>query len=61
MSLKLEVRKVKLEQKEEFWNKLDDIVDRVPRAERVGTGVDLSGHVGEGNKDDEELLDSYVN
>ena len=44
------------EEKEEFWNELDEEVQKIPGAERVVIGADLNGHVGEGNTGDERVM-----
>jgi hypothetical protein len=36
-------------QKEDFWDKLDDAIETTQKHERLIVGVDLNGHVGEGN------------
>ncbi|KAI5090692.1 hypothetical protein C0J45_19553, partial [Silurus meridionalis] len=46
----------KIEKKEKFCSELDEIVDGVPRNERLVIGVDFNGHVGEGNRGDEEVM-----
>ncbi|KAI5614609.1 hypothetical protein C0J50_8947 [Silurus asotus] len=38
---------------------LDEVVDGVPRNERSVIGAVFNGHVGEGNKDDEEVMGRY--
>ena len=45
-----------LEEKEDFWNDLDEMVESVHKGERVLIGADLNGHVGEGNRGDEEVM-----
>ena len=39
-----------------FWNDLDEMVESVHKGERVLIGADLNGHVGEGNRGDEEVM-----
>ena len=48
-----------VEEKEEFWSELDEVVESVPRGERIMIGSDLNGHVGEGNGGDEEAIGRY--
>lgn len=38
-----------METKDDSWNELDKVEERIPKEERVLTGRDLDGHVGEGN------------
>ncbi|XP_063593837.1 uncharacterized protein LOC134770827 [Penaeus indicus] len=44
------------EDKEEFWEKLDDLVQLIPREERLNIGADFNGHIGEGNGGDERAM-----
>ena len=48
-----------VEKKEEFWNELDEEVQKIPGAERVVIGADLNGHMGEGNTGDERVMGRY--
>ena len=48
-----------MEEKEEFWSVLDEVVESVPAGERVVIGADCNGHVREGNKGDEEVIGRY--
>ncbi len=70
MSVKLEIESVminvisayspqvgcEMEEKEDFWSKLDDVVLRVPKEERVVIGADFNGFVGEGNRGNKEVM-----
>ncbi|KAK3532898.1 hypothetical protein QTP70_002251 [Hemibagrus guttatus] len=73
MSLKLEIEGVmlnvvsgyapqvgcELEEKERFWRELDEVMESIPTGERVVIGADLNGHVGEGNRGDEEVMGKF--
>ena len=64
ISLKLEIEGVMLifisgyapqvgcefEEKEKFWNELDEVMQNIPRDERVLIGADFNVHVGAGNR-----------
>ncbi|KAI5624623.1 hypothetical protein C0J50_15815, partial [Silurus asotus] len=45
-----------MEEKKRFWSELDEVVGGVPRKERLVIGADYNGHVGEGNRGDEEVM-----
>ena len=48
-----------LEDKEEFWRKVDEVMQSIPRNERVVMGADFSGNVREGNRGDEEVTGRF--
>ena len=49
------------EEKDKFWTDLDEVVESIPKEERVVIGADFNGDVivGEGNRGDENVMGRY--
>ena len=48
-----------MEEKNDFREDLDGLIESVSKQERIVLGADLNGHVGEGNIEDEEIIGRY--
>ena len=48
-----------MEEKNDFWEDLDELIESLSKEERIVLGVDLNGHVGERNIGDEEIMGRY--
>ena len=48
-----------MEEKNDFWENLDGLIESILTEERTVLGADLNGHVGEGNIKDEEIMGRY--
>ena len=47
------------EEKEDFWIDLDEVTNRIKEEENLVIWADFNGHVGEGNRGDEEVIGNY--
>ena len=47
------------EEKDKFWTDLDEVVESIPKEERLVIGADFNGHVGEGNRGDDNVMGRY--
>ena len=48
-----------VEEKNNFWEDLDGLIESISKEERIVLGADLNGHVGEGNIGVEEIMGRY--
>ena len=48
-----------MEEKNDFWEDLDGLIESISTEERIVLDADLNGHVGEGNIGDEEIMGRY--
>ena len=48
-----------MEEKNDFWEDLDGLIESISKEERIVLGADLNGHVGERNIGDEEIMERY--
>lgn len=48
-----------LKEKQKFWSELD-LMQGIPRAERVVSGADFNGHNGKGNRGDEHVFGMFL-
>ena len=49
-----------MEEKNDFWEDLDGLIESISTKKRIVLGADLNGHVGKGNIEDEEIMGSMV-
>ena len=48
-----------MEEKNDFWQDLDGLIESISKQERIALGADLNGHVGKGNIGDEKIMGRY--
>ena len=48
-----------MEEKNDFWQDLDGLIESISKEEKIVLGADLNGHVGEGNIKEEEIMGRY--
>ena len=48
-----------MEEKNDFWEDLDGLIESVKKENRIVLGADLNGYVGKGNIEDEEIMGRY--
>ena len=48
-----------MEEKNDFWEDLDGLIESISKEERIVHGADLNRHLGEGNIGDEEIMGRY--
>ena len=48
-----------MEEKNDFWQDLDGLIESVSKEQRIVFGADFNGHVDEGNIEDEEIMGRY--
>ena len=48
-----------MEEKNDFWKDLDELIESISKEERIVFGTDLNGHVCKGNIGDEEMIGRY--
>ena len=48
-----------MEEKNEFWEDLDGLIESISKEERIVLDADLNGNVGKGNIGDEEIMGRY--
>ena len=48
-----------MEEKNDFWEDLDGLIESISKQESIVLGADLNGHVGEGNIGNEKIMRRY--
>ena len=49
----------RMEEKNDFWEDLDGLIENITKEKRIILGADLNGHVGKRNIGDEEIMGRY--
>ena len=47
------------EEKKQFWGEMEEMMESIPRDERVIIGADINGHIGSGNMGDERVMETH--
>ncbi|XP_063888879.1 uncharacterized protein LOC135115795 [Scylla paramamosain] len=48
-----------LDEKEEFWSEVEEVIQNIPREERIVIRANFNGHIGEENNGDEDVMGKY--
>ena len=48
-----------MEENDEFWERVEEGLERLPKEERAIVEADFNGHIGEGNRGDEEVIGKH--
>lgn len=48
-----------MEKKEDFCSELNKVMESILKEERGVIGADVNGHISEGNRGDEDMMDRY--
>ena len=48
-----------MEDKNDFWEDLDGLIESISKKERIVLGADFNGYLGEGNIGDKEIMGRY--
>ena len=48
-----------MEEKNDFWQDLDELIESISKQEKIVLGADLNGHVAKGKIGAEEIMERY--